>query len=69
MVNKELGNTNLCIGGYAWRGLDTSLQDGLSKESVLIAFQRHKSGDEFYTSYCVLLVRSMQVGKVPEEGG
>ena len=29
MVNKEIGNTAVCIEGYAWRGLDTSFQDDL----------------------------------------
>ena len=60
MVNKEIGNTAVCIEGYSWRELDTSFQDDLLNESVLTAFQqRCKSGDEIYTSYCVLFVRSM----------
>lgn len=64
MANKQIGNT-----AHAWRGLDTSFQDDLLDESVLTAFQRRKSRDEFSSSHCVLLVRSMQVGKIPEEEG
>ena len=47
MMNKEIGNTAVCIEGHAWRGLDTFIQDDLLDESVLTAFQRCKSPDEF----------------------
>ena len=67
MVKKEIGITAVCIECYAGRGIDTSFQDDSPGESVLTAFQKFKSRNEFHTSYCVLFVGSMQVGQISED--